>query len=1254
MIINQLEIRVLESQGKVLTAATVTAVPEAIGTSPTAQFDSARQLYFFEGLRPGFFAVTVEHAEYESQTRRIQVHPKPTRTTFLLGRPGHTYTFQGSARVPYTSQPELIGIIPALAGGGEADEVQSLVQLFETLRLTPEPAAVTGRGAEEAAAVAPSIRGGLVLRRIRGPLDDVGNDDLRTLRESPLVAAAGPLLQHSEAAFTIFTNQLFVRFRPEVTRTEAERLVASEDLTIVRPMVFAPNLFLVEADASIGEGINQVAERLLATGRVEYAEPHLAEVPELDTVVPTDYLWPGIWDRQLVEVEDAWQRLCDFYEESEQLGEAFQFGRPDIIIAVVDSGIKSVDGIPENPDFQGTVSDGSSKVYQLFDFQSLVANNDNPRSPHGVACAGVASGIANNPSSDPTVGIGVVGAAPNTRLIGLIYPFRTEELLDMFLWAAGLNPQSNLAGFPASIDPGADIITASVGFGRGVERDSSVEGMFDYLTRRGRNGKGVLAFFSSGNDDADIHNFRPYGGYERSFSCAATTLDNMGNEIRAPYSGWGLVEWCAPSHDRYNSPTDDGIVHDPPNRYATWTAHFRHQGNMPSVPAVRSNLAANVRAGDTSIPLTSVTGLTEKMYLLIEPPAAPGSEPVQITGVPDPITLNVPVTSDPEDPSRGLRNDHSRGDVVIGGSRLVSTLTRGAPPGTSRIFVGDVFGLGPGMQILLGETGTPLSDREELTITGYPDVTTGRVPVSSLTMAHDAGSEVVIGNNHHRNDHGGTSSATPLCAGIAALVLSAQPDLTWVEAREILRDTADRFDTTNTDPIGQWLDANGNPSTQTGLDPVFSQWYGYGRLNANKAVAEALDYGFTRDLMIRNTLSDDGENPTATYSDSPDIWVRNADPANDPGALPASYDVAGPHQKPRRDHPRWIYARIRNRGTEASLDAWVRFYVASSYGGPFEYPQDWEPRNGLDNQAPDSWEPGTYFIDRVALPSIAAGAHIVVNIPWPEELMPPPLTPVGHRWKPNLLVEVTPQDGPLTGARIRENNNLAQKAILKRPVLSITPRDELDFGDVPVGTPSRRELRVYNAGRAALEVIPVELTGEDFYVRLLGQTVTVLPKRRKFIDVEFAPPEVCERTGELSFKSNDADKSLVKIRLHGRGVPWVSANPPWLHCGRIGLDEWGEAKTEFTNVAPFAFSIAEVSVDLQDAQAEFKATTEPHEPPFRLRPGESFVIYVSARPTAKGEQNASLEILCVYKSVGPDWEPERTMSFSIPLTVIGV
>lgn len=76
------------------------------------------------------------------------------------------------------------------------------------------------------------------------------------------------------------------------------------------------------------------------------------------------------------------------------------------------------------------------------------------------------------------------------------------------------------------------------------------------------------------------------------------------------------------------------------------------------------------------------------------------------------------------------------------------------------------------------------------------------------------------GNNYKH--FGGTSSSTPLVAGICALILSANSDLTAQEVKQILIQTADKIGHSSEYVRGH------------------SRKYGYGRVNAERAVAEAI------------------------------------------------------------------------------------------------------------------------------------------------------------------------------------------------------------------------------------------------------------------------------------------------------------------------------------------------------------------------------------------------------------------------------
>lgn len=95
---------------------------------------------------------------------------------------------------------------------------------------------------------------------------------------------------------------------------------------------------------------------------------------------------------------------------------------------------------------------------------------------------------------------------------------------------------------------------------------------------------------------------------------------------------------------------------------------------------------------------------------------------------------------------------------------------------------------------------------------------------------------------------GGTSAAAPIVAGVAALVRSANPDLTSLEIKSILQSTADRkFDmrpyprcSRHSDPDPNWDVSPIYPFDQGEFKDGWSPWFGYGKVNALKAVKAAL------------------------------------------------------------------------------------------------------------------------------------------------------------------------------------------------------------------------------------------------------------------------------------------------------------------------------------------------------------------------------------------------------------------------------
>ncbi|MDX1913099.1 MAG: S8 family serine peptidase [Saprospiraceae bacterium] len=96
-------------------------------------------------------------------------------------------------------------------------------------------------------------------------------------------------------------------------------------------------------------------------------------------------------------------------------------------------------------------------------------------------------------------------------------------------------------------------------------------------------------------------------------------------------------------------------------------------------------------------------------------------------------------------------------------------------------------------------------------------------PISSGLRTTDRLAKPGYAEGDYTDSFGGTSGACPGMAGVVALMLAANPEMTPKKVKQIIRNSCQRID-----PKGGKYDARGH-----------SIYYGYGRIDATKAVANA-------------------------------------------------------------------------------------------------------------------------------------------------------------------------------------------------------------------------------------------------------------------------------------------------------------------------------------------------------------------------------------------------------------------------------
>ena len=565
------------------------------------------------------------------------------------------------------------------------------------------------------------------------------------------------------------TSEIIVKAAPGVTADALGQLLAAFGVTVDRRLRGSEDEFVLRADADAN--VVQRARLIHESGLVIWAEPNFIQ-DYRSAMRPNDprlgqqwYLTnPDIGPGDAhVRAESAWD---------------IEVGNPSIVIAVVDDGVEithedlapniyvNPNEIPANgfdDDQNGYIDDVNG-----WDF----AGNDRIVSPsgndenHGTAVAGIAAARGSN-------GLGVSGVCPRCTLLPVKIVngsqfATTDRLAEALRYAAGI----------------ADVINNSWG---GGAPSATLASALQYARAHGRNGRGTVVVSAAGNSAggnvelfipstllrAGTHRFRWTYSKDTnvdagddaawlstvSFSDGIVRLSN-GGPLPQGWTTGGDAEWVG-VFDEVHS--DEGFC---------WGGSMRSGNIGPS----QSSWIEVVR---TVVGGTSVSSL---QYVSSE---------------------------------RGFDGLRLQIDLDNNGTFDVqSGLMSGVPPS------GVAYPAAYPESIAVGAS-SDRNCRSHYSQFG-PELAflaPGSAGFNNLGMhTTDRSGSSGYGPLNYVDDFGGTSSASPVAAGIVGLMLSRNPTLSPAQVKQILQDTADK--------VGVGI------TYVNGRHPR----YGSGRLNAARAL----------------------------------------------------------------------------------------------------------------------------------------------------------------------------------------------------------------------------------------------------------------------------------------------------------------------------------------------------------------------------------------------------------------------------------
>lgn len=290
--------------------------------------------------------------------------------------------------------------------------------------------------------------------------------------ERTLEIVRGPMRGHDDSRVAAWLIDPATNHKAPVTlgHTVIVRVagdIEQQGVRVVRELMPSASLVLVES--ARGEDAAELAARLSDSASsgaaIEWAYPNIglrrrAHAAPVEAFVPDDPRYPSQFYLEDIDIEDAW---------------ALSIGSPDIDVLVADNGCDLT-----HPDLVDKLDPGVDPIDDDGDpsFEAGLGNE------HGTACAGIIAASTGN-------GTDIAGTCPSCRLrCARLLPADDEPV----------NVASDVLTFEFALEVDADIVSNSWGFIDAIPVPAPLKAAIDEVHASGRDGKGTVVVFATGND----------------------------------------------------------------------------------------------------------------------------------------------------------------------------------------------------------------------------------------------------------------------------------------------------------------------------------------------------------------------------------------------------------------------------------------------------------------------------------------------------------------------------------------------------------------------------------------------------------------------------------------------------------------------------------------------------------------------------------------------------------------------------------